>query len=232
MRKIAKIALEIDHNAAFGGKSKGNKHLSRAVKIALFLCKELKADRNVVEVAAYLHDAALPTKNDENYLANKKLIKDILKKSRIAFDSAFISKVAEAAASHEGTVLPGTLEAKIVHDADVIEKTGILGIIRHTWKMTNHGNIDPENIRDKDIISITDHIVWRQSVLQTALARELAARNNLALPFDTLKKIVPIISKLALQGIITEKIAKKIEPLLNRRQKAALNNQLTLTYLA
>lgn len=231
IQKIKKIALEIDHNVAFGGKSKGNKHLSRVVKISLFLCEKLGADRDIIEVAAYLHDAALPTKNDDNYVANKKLIEKIFSKSNTAFDRAFISKVAEAVASHEGIVLPKTLEAKIIHDADVIEKTGLLGIISHTWKLTNHKKINPENISDKDITLVTEHIKWRQNILQTELAKKISIKNNCFISMNTLRKIMPIISQLAFKGVITEKIAKKIEPLLNKRQAKCLINQLTLAYL-
>lgn len=231
IQKIKKLALEIDHHVAFDGKSLGNKHLSRVVEISLFLCEKLKADKDVVEVAAYLHDVALPTEKDDDYITNKKLIKEIFSDSGTTFGQTFISRVAEAVASHEGTMLPKTLEAKIIHDADVIEKTGLLGIIRHTWKLTNQGKIDPKNIRDKDIALITEHIKWRQSILQTELAKKISAKSNRSMSVNTLRKIIPIISQLASEGIITEKIAKRIEPLLNERQIKSLVNQLTLAYL-
>lgn len=231
MRKIKQLAIEIDHMQAFGGKSRGNKHLSRVVKISLFMSKKLNANKDVVEAAAYLHDAALPTKNDDDYTANKKLIARIFKKSTVNFNRDFVYQVAEAVASHEGFSLPRTLEAKIIHDADVIEKTGILGIIRHTWKLTNHNKIDPENIRDEDISTLVKHIKWRQSILQTDIAKKMSKNNSCPISIKTLRKTVPVISQLAAHGVITEKIARRIEPLLNKSQIKSLNNQLTLAYL-
>jgi hypothetical protein len=231
LEKIASIAIDIDHKMAFGGRSIGNMHLSRVVKIALFLCEKLGADRDVVEVAAYLHDAALPTENDHDYESNKILISEILIKSGIVLNTEFINKVAEAAASHEGTVSPKTLEAKIVHDADVIEKTGLLGVIRHTWKLTNHRKIDPFNISDEDVALIIDHIKWRQSVLQTDIARTIATRNSNVVSFKSLRNVIPVISRLAASGVITEKIAEEIAPLVTENEKASLQGQLSLMML-
>lgn len=231
LQKIKKIALDIDHNKAFGGKSKGNRHLERVVKTARFLAQKLNADEDMVLVAAYLHDAALPTKNDDDYQANKTLIRKILKQSGIVFDDSFISRAAEAAASHEGIEPPKTLEAKIVHDADVIEKIGLLGIIRHTWKLTNYGKINPENLSDNDILSVIDHIKWRINILETKPAKVIAEKNNCKISMKTLRKIMPIISLSASRGVITEKIAKRIKPFLSEKQFASLRSQIDLKYL-
>lgn len=231
IKKIAQIAIDIDHKYAFGGKSVGNEHLSRVVKIAKFLGEKLNANMDVVEVAAYLHDAALPTENDDDYVENKKLIEKILFDSGVVADEYFVRQVAEAAASHEGVVLPKTLEAKIVHDADVIEKTGLLGVIRHTWKMTNHRKINSNNISDEDIKTIIEHINWRKSILQTEIAQRMAEENSIYLTINKLREIVPVISSLASEGVITEKIALEIEKFLDESQIKSLKSQLNLDYL-
>lgn len=229
IKKIKRLGIEIDHDIAFGGKSKGNKHLFRVVAIAKFLALKMRADISIVEAGAWLHDTALPSGNDYDYVKNKQIITKLL--SPIDLSASVKIKIAEAVASHEGTVIPKTLEAKIVHDADVLEKTGILGIIRHTWKLTNNGNINPELIGDQQIKEIVTHIKWRNSVLQTTLARDLAKKNNIRISINTLRKVVPIISKLAHKGVVTEKIALKISPFLDSKQNQILKDQLLLTYL-
>jgi hypothetical protein len=44
MQRIKMTGIKIDHQMAFGGKSAGNKHLFRVVKIANYLARKAKAE--------------------------------------------------------------------------------------------------------------------------------------------------------------------------------------------
>ena len=143
---------------ASGGKSKGNKHLFRVVKIADHLAKKMKADARIVQAGAWLHDTALPSGNDYDYKKNKRIVQKILSSAPISKGDKNL--IAECVASHEGTEGPKTLEARVVHDADVLEKVGLLGLIRHTWKLTNSDKINPSAVKDGDVKKIVDHIAW------------------------------------------------------------------------
>ena len=105
--KIKKFALKIDHDISFGGKSKGNRHLLRIVRVAKFLAKKTGADSLVVEAGAFLHDIALPSGNDYDYLRNKKIVRNVLKPFNLS--RVELNSVAECVASHEGLVTPRTL---------------------------------------------------------------------------------------------------------------------------
>src|ERR1035437_4828642 len=120
--KIKKLGIGIDWNDAFAGKSKGNKHLFRVVKLAKYMATKLKADVLVVEAAAWLHDTALPSGNDYDYKKNKEIVKKIM--ADLDLSPGESDKIAECVACHEGTAKIKTLEAKIIHDADVLEKVG------------------------------------------------------------------------------------------------------------
>ena len=72
LQKIRNIALTVDHDAAFGGKSKGNKHLQRVVRIAKFLARAEGANISITEAGAFLHDTALPSGNDYEYARDEK----------------------------------------------------------------------------------------------------------------------------------------------------------------
>lgn len=229
LKAISNLGIEIDHKMAFGGKSKGNKHLFRVVKLAKYLAKKENADVNIVEAAAWLHDTALPSGNDYDYIKNKKIALKLLKDIRI--DKSDKDLVAECIASHEGTAERNTLEAKIVHDADVLEKTGILGLIRHTWKLTNFQKINPENITEKDVNEIKEHIVWRINQLETKEAKKLVKKFVFSMPKKNEIETIKSISKMASQGVITEKIANKIMPKLSEKNKKLLNTQLKQEYL-
>lgn len=229
IQKIKKIGIEIDHKMAFGGKSKGNKHLFRVVKIADHLTQKMKANAKIVQAGAWLHDTALPSGNDYDYKKNKRIVKKIL--SSVPISEGDKNLIAECVASHEGTEGPKTLEAQVVHDADVLEKVGLLGLIRHTWKLTNSGKINPRAVKDEDVEKIIGHIAWRRKKLQTAAAKRIEKYLAISISKRDAKKIVTISSELAARGVITEKIAKILYQHLNQKQSKKLKEQLNLAYL-
>lgn len=228
--KIKKLALKIDHDVAFGGKSKGNKHLFRVIRIAKFLAQKTGADESIAVAGAFLHDTALPSGNDYNYLKNKKIVKDLLKCFNLSRNE--LDGIAECVASHEGAVNPKTLEAKVVHDADALEKAGLLGIIRHTWKMTNLKKINHKKIEDSDVKMIISHIEWRKKRLQTPIAKKIG--KYLAIPTDKqkVKIMVTLSASMSFTGIVTEKIATALRKHLDKKENERLGEQLNLSYLS
>lgn len=229
LKKIKELALKIDHDIAFGGKSKGNKHLIRVVRITKFLARKMKANIFIATAGAFLHDTALPSGNDYDYLQNKKIVTKLLKPFNIRKNE--LNRIAECVASHEGTIKPKSLEAKVVHDADVLEKTGLLGIIRHTWKLTNSEKINHKNVTNKDIQKVLDHIKWRENKLQTNIAKNIARYLNISFTKQKTKTIITVTVKMAFDGIITEKIAFTLHKYLNKEQNKKLKEQLNLSYL-
>ncbi|MFH1404843.1 MAG: HD domain-containing protein [Patescibacteria group bacterium] len=227
--KIKDLALKIDHDVSFAGKSKGNRHLFRVVQVAKFLAERSEACVPVVIAGALLHDTALPTGDDYSYENNKRIIIDLLKPFNLSEHE--LQAVAECVASHEGIVVPKTLEAQIVHDADVLEKVGLLGLIRHTWKMTNLQRIDHENIKDEDVKMIVDHVAWRREQLKTNLANEIGVYLDLSISMEKADTIVRLSSPMAFNGVITEKIAEELESHLSTGENKKLQEQLTLSYL-
>lgn len=227
--KINRIALKIDHDVAFGGKSKGNQHLWRVVRVAKYIAKQLGADVSIVEAGAWLHDTALPSETDYRYKKNKEIVKNIL--TNLNLSKKELDKIAECVASHEGTAKPKTLEAQIVHDADVLEKSGILGIIRHTWKLTNLCKIVPGNVTKKDAAKILIHLKWRSKKIKTSLGKKI--HSYLAVPITITKaeELISIVAGKAIRGIITEKIARSLYKKLNGAQQRKLKEQLSLAYL-
>lgn len=227
--KIKNMAIEIDHSVAFGGKSKGNRHLLRVVRVAKFLAQKTGADEAVSFAGAFLHDTALPSGNDYDYSQNKRIVKDLLKNFNLSKEES--EGIAECVASHEGTTTPKTLEAKVVHDSDVLEKTGLLGMIRHTWKLTNSGKINHQMVTDKDVRTVVDHIAWRGKKLQTPIAKKIGKYLTIPIGREKAKTIVSISAGLAFDGVVTEKIAVALRKHLTKKENAKLKEQLSLSYL-
>lgn len=230
LKKIKNLALKIDHDVAFGGKSKGNKHLFRVVRVANFLADKMEADKFTVTAGAFLHDTALPSGNDYDYTKNKNIVKKLLVPFNLPKNE--LAKIVECVASHEGTTKLKSLEAKIVHDADVLEKTGLLGIIRHTWKLTNSRKIDHKNIKEKDVKKILDHIKWRNRKLQTPIAKKIAKYLVAPINKQKAKIIISLTASMAFNGVVAEKIAVIISKHLNQKQNEKLKKQLSLSYLS
>ena len=229
LEKIKKIALKIDNDIAFGGKSKGNKHLLRVVRIAEFLGRKKGANISVIIAGAFLHDAALPSGDDYNYSKNKKIVKSLLKTLDLSQNE--IDKIAECVASHEGLVKPKSLEAKIVHDADVLEKVGLLGIVRHTWKLTNLKKISHKGINNNDIKTILDHIEWRRKRLQIPLSKKIGKYLLVPINNNKAREIISLTANMAFDGVVTEKITVVVRKYLNQKQNEKLKEQLNLRYL-
>jgi len=106
-------------------------HIKPVVRNALLLAKKLKADKEVVEISAYLHDIGrahrrkmfleenkkVPKKNKHQISGAKEAIKILTK---LNYDEKFIKKVEHCVLAHRGRKepIPETLEAEIISCAD------------------------------------------------------------------------------------------------------------------
>lgn len=100
-------------------------HIIPVVKNSVMLAKKLKADVDVVEVSAYLHDIGR-AKNAEwceeenHYIVGMKKAEEIL--NNLGYEKEFIEKVKHCILAHRGRKEPEpeTIEAKIVNTADAM----------------------------------------------------------------------------------------------------------------
>lgn len=171
LKRIQEFALEMDWNQAFGGKSQGNRHLFRIVEKAKRLAETVDADLLVVEAGAWLHDTNLGKTISGSTLENEEVVRDFL--HRVEIPEEKIVKIIHCIESHDGRVLAQTIEAKIVHDADTLEKMGPLGIVRETWKRSQLGWTT-----EKIVDHLKTHLYKRESKLYTKAAQEIAAQLN------------------------------------------------------
>lgn len=126
-------------------------HILSVVKNAALLAEKLNADKEVVEIASYLHDIGRATNWEElDHLGlpsekskgeNKKAISDVhhivgaekTKKilSDIGYDNEFIKKVENCILSHRGSKgpEPETVEEKIIASADAMSHYDIFPLL-------------------------------------------------------------------------------------------------------
>jgi len=176
LEKIKDFAIDLDWNSAFEGKSKGNRHLFRIVQKARDLAKHRDADITdldirIIEAGAWLHDTNLEQTISGSTLANKNKVLKFLEEIRVSKTDA--ERILHCIEAHDGRILAETTEAKIVHDADTLEKMGPLGIIRETWKRSQEGwNTE------KIIKHLKSHLRKREAKLYTQKAKITAKRLN------------------------------------------------------
>ena len=105
------------------------KHVQRVVKTATLLAGEEKADVELVQIGALLHDLGW-TVGKPHHLTGAELATKILKE--IKYPDEKRERVIKIVLNHplESRNKLETLEEKIVWDADKIDMLGVLGIVR------------------------------------------------------------------------------------------------------
>jgi len=123
-------------------------HVGRVYNLCLTLAKGKKVDLQVLEIAALLHDVGREAEhNDKTGKTDhakigagvaENLLKDL------GFDEVKIEHVKECILSHRfrGKIIPKSLEAKILFDADKLDTLGAIGIARsYVWVGKNNAKI-------------------------------------------------------------------------------------------
>ncbi|MFQ6123355.1 MAG: HD domain-containing protein [Candidatus Heimdallarchaeota archaeon] len=233
-------AIEIDWEIAFQGKSYGNRHLERTCKIATYLIQaeqELgtSVDEFVVLAGAWLHDIGLINGNKNHACRGKNITSTILRFLEI--ESTIREKIEHCVEAHDAGsdahnthIIAETIEAKIVHDADTLDKMGPLGFIRHVWKLSVETQIStPEDL----FTFIPRHLQERKANLYLETSRKFASRYALALKTFLQEKdhaliIIHQISQLARKGFPTEKIVNVLRNQFSGDFKDVLYQQMHL----
>jgi len=102
-------------------------HTLLVLKSGLMLAKEEKAETEVVALAAIFHDACYYTSeyNEHGHEAARYAMEYLRKKK---YPTELIANVSYAIDVHVGEMNPKTIEAKIIQDADTLDKVGAMGI--------------------------------------------------------------------------------------------------------
>lgn len=109
-------------------------HISRVVAVAKMVASSEKANLDIVVPAAWLHDCVAvakdsPLRNQASKLAADKACAFLRK---IGYPDTLLDDIRHAieAHSYSANIVPQTLEAKIVQDADRLDALGAIGVAR------------------------------------------------------------------------------------------------------
>ncbi len=164
-------------------------HLHRVWRNATILLEQHpEADQLVVMAACYLHDLVnLPKNHPQRHLASRQAA--VLARTQLAdagFPADRLDAVAHAIETHSfsAALQPGTLEARIVQDADRLDALGAIGLARMFYIAGRMGTAlahpdDPLALKRErnDKVYSLDHIEVKLATLpgsmQTAAGRAL-----------------------------------------------------------
>lgn len=169
-------------------------HLRRVWLSAQRIMADSEANPLVVLTACYFHDVVNLAKNHpERHLASTYAASEtqrILQQEFIDFPAELIDAVAHAVKAHSfsAAIMPETLEAKIVQDADRLESLGAIGLARvfYTAGALNRPLFDSEDPLGKerelnDVHWTLDHfqkkLLRLPETMHTATGRAMAEHN-------------------------------------------------------
>ncbi|UCD92942.1 MAG: HD domain-containing protein [Methanobacteriota archaeon] len=229
---IRDYAIHNDWYVAFEGKSKGNQHLNRVHKIVKHLGEQEGARLDICIAGGWLHDLGLVEGNRGHCFSGGRLAREYLQ--TLGLDAEDIGLIVHCIEAHDGEILAETLEAKIVHDSDTIDKMGPFGFVRHAWKISLVEDISGEQLLD----TVAEHIADRKSKLYLGTSIKIVEDLHQALEAfvmnrDTAKEVVEKIVHCASKGIPSEDTAHILmnDPALNEDFKDTIDSQMSISYL-
>jgi len=134
---LAKVATEVQARFTdFSDLAHGFEHVHRVYNLALSLSEQEHADGLIVGMAALLHDLGGTTRGPTRSHAERSA--KLAAKLLAAYDLPLETLHAIQAHSYRRGILPATLEARVLYDADRLDSLGACGVMR--WAMAaKHG---------------------------------------------------------------------------------------------
>lgn len=130
LQKVRKIVQEECQKNKRYGSHTWKHHILKVVKYSKLLAKKLGADEELAELAALLHDLGSIKYGEESHeITGQRETEKILKK--LNYPQNTIDRVKECIASHRASkdVVPKTVEAKIVANADAMAHFDTVSIL-------------------------------------------------------------------------------------------------------
>lgn len=161
-------------------------HVKRVQRLCLKLSSEVKGvDSDVVEVAALLHDVGKFKERENNAVDHGSVSAEMAERflSSIKFDKEKMAAICHAIRVHTHRAEPHSIEAKILHDADFLDKMGAVGVatlfIRACLTDTTIEETAEFWRRPSKESFVGLHALWLQNPhFYTGAAMDLAKRRN------------------------------------------------------
>ena len=145
IRLLAKVETEVQARFAnFSDLAHGFEHVHRVYHLALNLSEHEHANSFIVGMAALLHDLGRTTRGPARSHAERsaKLAAKLLAPYDLPLQTQHAIRHAILAHGYHHGIEPATLEARVLYDADRLDRLGASGLMR--WAMTTKRGHWPE----------------------------------------------------------------------------------------
>jgi len=155
----------------------GFDHTLRVTRLCEVLGTEERADMQILIPAALFHDIARPIEDETGIPHEVKgaLLAEAYLRS-IQYPDVFIPGILHAIRAHRyrsSGVIPGTLEAKVLSDADKLDAMGAVGIARTFMQAGEEGGGIPDAVHH-----INEKLLKLKDRMHTEAARKIAMRRH------------------------------------------------------
>ncbi|MBL4773125.1 MAG: HD domain-containing protein [Alcanivoracaceae bacterium] len=134
MQQWTKIFSDYIHNLKSADAAHDAAHVQRVAISAVKFSEIEGANLHIVVPAAWLHDCVTVAKNSQERSLASKLSANKAEELLLhwQYPQQYINEIKHAVAAHSysANIIPETLEAKIVQDADRIDSIGAIGVAR------------------------------------------------------------------------------------------------------
>lgn len=161
-------------------------HVWRVFGLAVEIAEETGADRAVVGAAALTHDLHRVLDDGTGQEPTKTLPEVRAVLQRVGFPEEMISAVEHCVAVHDEYEFrgmerePGSLEAKVLRDADNLDAMGAIGVARTFAFGGAHGSPlwDPEGVAYSQLYHFEDKLLRLREEMHTDPARAIAEERH------------------------------------------------------
>ncbi|MBW2978174.1 HD domain-containing protein [Candidatus Woesearchaeota archaeon] len=119
-------------------------HTLRVRQIALKLAETEEVDKEIVELAALLHDIGYMKGFKDHAKSGVPITREFLTKQ--SYDPMKIGKIINCITKHSGKETPQTTEEKIIWDSDCLDRIGAIGILRMSPKFVKYNLCKEEEL--------------------------------------------------------------------------------------
>ena len=159
----------------------GFPHVNRVYELCLNLGKNLNPNIKVLKIAALLHDIGREKEKKDHLKINHadisaQIALEFLNNNQLGIHEKEIHKIIHCirAHSYSNNIIPGTLEAKILSDADKLDALGAIGLYRTIgYTIKKNGNL-------KQVIEhLENKILKLPNLLYLKMSKEIAEKRIL-----------------------------------------------------
>lgn len=163
----------------------GFPHVERVHDFCILLGKHLNANLKILDIASFLHDTGRIKEREFNGDKNHaelsaEMSRQFLSNFSEDISNAELEEIIHCIRSHSFSngVMPESLEAKILSDADKIDAMGAIGLYRTIgFTIKNGGNLDDviKHLQEK-ILKLPEHLLLERSKQLASERQELVLR--------------------------------------------------------